>query len=232
MDYYIYNSENDLYTMIRNHVISLELQPGEMFSEGSMASKLNASRVTVRESITQLHDEGYIEVFPQKGTFVTKIDMKRIKQAVYAHTVLEQEIIEEIMDRGITEIELGIIKGALEEQKAAEKQGDMIQLVLKEYQIMYQLSAFCEKEFIWDFFRKMDSDLLRSQYLQHCTYSSQDQMSSGASIEHSLLENRLQVDNFIRGDKGAAILNCVNRLARVMWQAEMMKGIYPQYFTG
>lgn len=232
MNYSIYNSENDLYTMIRNHVISLELQPGEMFSEGSMSSKLNASRVTVREAITQLHEEGYIEVFPQKGTFVTQIDMKRIKQAVYAHTVLEQEIIEEIMDRGFSEIELEIVEGILKEQKEAEMQEDMIGVVLKEYQIMYQLSTFCEKEFIWDFFRKMDSDLLRSQYLHHCTYSSQVQMSSGASMEHSILENRLQIDNFIRGDKGAAILNCVNRLARVMWQAEMMKGIYPQYFIG
>jgi len=232
MDYYIYKSENDLYTMIRNQVISLELQPGEMFSEGSMASKLNTSRVTVREAITQLHDERYIEVFPQKGTFVTKIDMKRIKQAVYAHTVLEQEIIEEIMDRGITEVELEMLKKVLEEQKIAEKQRDVLHLVLTEYQIMYQLSVFCEKEFIWNFFQKMDSDLLRVQYLQNYTYNYQGQMSSGASIEHSLLENRLQVDNFIRGDKGAAILNCVNRHARVMWQAEMMKGIYPQYFTG
>jgi len=232
MDYYIYKSENDLYTMIRNHVISLELQPGEMFSESSMASKLNASRVTVREAITQLYDEGYIEVFPQKGTCVTQIDIKKIKQAVYAHTVLEQEIIEEIMERGITEVELEMLKKVLEEQKIAEKQRDVLHLVLTEYQIMYQLSVFCEKEFIWDFFQKMDSDLLRVQYLQNYTYNYQGQMSSGASIEHSLLENRLQVDNFIRGDKGAAILNCVNRHARVMWQAEMMKGIYPQYFTG
>lgn len=228
----IFDLENDLYTMIRNHIISFALQPGEMFSETSMASRMNAGRVTVREVITQLHDEGYIEVFPQKGAFVTKIDIKRINQALYAHTVLEQEIIEEIMDRGITKAESGVIKGLREDHKKDAAENEVLDTVLREYQIMYHLSVFCEKKFIWDLFQRMDADLLRVQYLHHYTYNYQMQMSSYTSAEYALLENSMQIDNLLRGDKGAAILNCANRHARVMWQAEMIKGIYPQYFTG
>lgn len=223
------SSSNDLYLTIRNHIISMDLKPGEMFSENMIAAKMNAGRVTVREAITRLHDEGYIEVFPQKGTEVTMLDMERIKQAAYAHTVLEQAVIDEIMERGITESELKLLRDVLDEQQEIMKHSNILDVMLKEYQIMYHISAFCGRQYIWEFFNSMDCDLLRIQYLQHSTFNYQIQTLS--SIENLVLESRLLVDNLERGEKGAAVLICSNRYTKAMWQADMLKSIYPQYFS-
>lgn len=200
-----------------------------MFSENMIAAKMNAGRVTVREAITRLHDEGYIEVFPQKGTEVTMLDMERIKQAAYAHTVLEQAVIDEIMERGITESELKLLRDVLDEQQEIMKHSNILDVMLKEYQIMYHISAFCGRQYIWEFFNSMDCDLLRIQYLQHSTFNYQIQTLS--SIENLVLESRLLVDNLERGEKGAAVLICSNRYTKAMWQADMLKSIYPQYFS-
>lgn len=223
------SSSNNLYLTIRNHIISMDLKPGEMFSENTIAAKMNAGRVIVRESITRLNHEGYIEVFPQKGTVVTKLDMERIKQASYAHTVLEQAVIDEIMERGITESELELLRDVLEEQQEIMKHSNILDVMLKEYQIMYHISAFCGRQYIWEFFNSMDCDLLRIQYLQHSTFNYQIQTLS--SIENLVLESRLLVDNLERGEKGAAVLICSNRYTKAMWQADMLKSIYPQYFS-
>lgn len=233
MNFYLESQDekDKLYQRIRNHIISLELKPGEMFSEASIAEKLDAGRVAVREVITQLNDEGYVEVFAQKGTFVSRIDLEKIRQAVYAHTVLEQAVIEEVMTRGLTGQELTILREVLEEQKAAKEQENIIGVILKEYQIMYHLSDFCDRSFIWDFFKTLDCHLLRVQYLQHSTFAYQMQMSSLTNIENALVESRLLIDNLARGDKGAAILSCSNRYTKIMWQADMIRSIYPQYFS-
>ncbi|HIU75650.1 MAG TPA: GntR family transcriptional regulator [Candidatus Pelethocola excrementipullorum] len=232
MNSYIDNisPNDDLYLTIRNYIISMELEPGEMFSENTIAAKLNVGRVTVREAITRLHDEGYIEVFPQKGTVVTMLDVERIKQAAYAHTVLEQAVIKEIMERGITESELELLRDVLEEQQKVMEHSDMLHVMLKEYQIMYHISAFCGRQYIWEFFNSMDCDLLRIQYLQHSTFNYQ--MQTLSSLENMVLESRLLVDNLERGEEGAAILICSNRYTKAVWQADVLKSIYPQYFSG
>lgn len=234
MDTYLvsYHTEDDLYKVIRNQIVALDFKPGEMFSETSIAAKLDAGRVAVREVITQLQDEGYVDVYPQKGTFVAKIDLDKIKQAVYAHTVLEQAVIEEILKKGLTEQETELLSEILDEQKEEKEKNNIIGVILKEYQVMYHLSDFCGRSFIWDFFKTLDSHLLRVQYLQHSTFAYQMQMSSLTNLENSILESRMLIDNLARADVGASVLICSNRYTKIMWQAEMIKSIYPQYFSG
>jgi Transcriptional regulators len=226
-----YSDKENLYRKIRDDIIFLDIKPGERFSETSIATKLKAGRVAVREAITQLNEEGYVEVLPQKGTFVAKINLEKIKQAAYAHTVLEQAIVEEILNRGLSKSEIDLLKNTLKAQKQEKEQNHIMNVILKEYQILYHLSTFCDRGFVWEVFRTLDSHLLRIQYLQYSTFVYQMQMSSLTNIENSVLESSMLIDNIMRGDKGNSLLIMSNRYTRIMWQAEMMKSIYPQYFS-
>ena len=90
------DSRNDIYSFLRNQILSLVIEPGEMLSENSLSSQMSVSRALVRDALARLTEEGYIVVYPQRGTVVTMIDPERIKQSVHTHIVLEQAVIEEV----------------------------------------------------------------------------------------------------------------------------------------
>lgn len=52
--------------------------PGQDISETTIAATLDISRVPVREAIIRLQNEGYLDIFPKKGTFVAKYSFHEI----------------------------------------------------------------------------------------------------------------------------------------------------------
>ena len=58
---------------LKTKILSGELNPGEMLpSENDFARQYNTSRVTVRQSLQMLENEGFIYVYHGKGYFVAK----------------------------------------------------------------------------------------------------------------------------------------------------------------
>ena len=108
------DSRNDIYSFLRNQILSLVIEPGEMLSENSLSSQMSVSRALVRDALARLTEEGYIVVYPQRGTVVTMIDPERIKQSVHTHIVLEQAVIEEVCRQGLTPEQKALLEESLE----------------------------------------------------------------------------------------------------------------------
>jgi GntR family transcriptional regulator, rspAB operon transcriptional repressor len=53
------------------------------------------SRSPVRVAVTRLAEDGLIEIFPQRGTFVAPIKMKQVREAQFARSALEVALAEE-----------------------------------------------------------------------------------------------------------------------------------------
>lgn len=80
--------------VIRENIINLELKPGTMISEQDIANELNLSRTPVHEAMQELSTTKIIEILPQRGSYVSKIDMDRVDEAVFMRTTLESAIAE------------------------------------------------------------------------------------------------------------------------------------------
>lgn len=223
---------NEVYGILKNQILSLTVKPGEMLSENSLSAQMNAGRPMVRDALSQLTEEGYTVVYPQKGTAVTLIDMERIRQAVYTHLVLEQAVIREICQRGLDEEELAYLQEVLVLQKREDSRNDALSLIMTEQQFHYALTSLCGRESMWDLFRTLDCDLLRINHLEYSTFNYNIYMSSLTSWENRQVENRLMLDNIRKGDAEAANLICSNHYNTVLWNAESLRAIYPQFFSG
>ncbi|MBQ5426063.1 MAG: GntR family transcriptional regulator [Pseudobutyrivibrio sp.] len=93
-----YNSETAReYAMraITENIISIDLEPGQLISENEIASFLGVSRTPVRESIQELNKAALIEIYPQRGSYVSLIDSKYVEEAVFLRKVLDIAVIEE-----------------------------------------------------------------------------------------------------------------------------------------
>lgn len=78
-----------VYSVLRQAIIVSELEPGAALSENELASRIGVSRTPVREALIKLAGEGFIEIYPQLGTFVSKIRGSDVAQLQFMRQTLE-----------------------------------------------------------------------------------------------------------------------------------------------
>lgn len=85
--------------VIKEKLISLEIKPNTMMSEKEIASELNLSRTPIREAMIELSKSQIIQIIPQKGCYVPKIDYNLVNESRFIRLQLEKGIIEELCNR-------------------------------------------------------------------------------------------------------------------------------------
>jgi len=88
---------------IKENIVSLDLAPGMGISENEIAKELGLSRTPVRESIQELSKASVIEIFPQRGSYVSRIDPARVEEARFLRKVLDSAVIEVACDMATAE---------------------------------------------------------------------------------------------------------------------------------
>lgn len=82
------------FRILKDNIISLELEPGTAISENELAMELGISRTPVREAIIDLAKNSIIETYPQRGSYVSLIDPKMVEEARFLRRVLDTAVIE------------------------------------------------------------------------------------------------------------------------------------------
>ena len=75
--------------VLRMNIMTFRLKPGEPLSEIEIAKLFQMSRTPVHEAITTLHNDWLIEIFPQRGTQVSRIDPALVKEGYSTRLRLE-----------------------------------------------------------------------------------------------------------------------------------------------
>ena len=78
--------------VLKENIISLELKPGTPISENELAAELGISRTPVREAIIDLARANVIETYPQKGSFISKIDPKMVEEARFLRQITDTAV--------------------------------------------------------------------------------------------------------------------------------------------
>lgn len=74
---------------VRDMIVSLELAPGAVIDERALVDRLGIGRTPVREALRRLAVENLIEVFPRRGMFVTKVEIRDLASLSEVRTTLE-----------------------------------------------------------------------------------------------------------------------------------------------
>ena len=82
----------DIYGILKEKIQFLEMKPGERIIEAELSEQYGVSRTPVREALKRLEEEGFVDIYPQRGTYVSLIDMKLVKEMAYMRHILENEI--------------------------------------------------------------------------------------------------------------------------------------------
>lgn len=85
----------DVYSAIREMILSFELYPGGRVTETELAELFLVSRTPVREALLRLENEGYLTVRPKQGCFIKQIDIEELSEYYKVRTALELAAVED-----------------------------------------------------------------------------------------------------------------------------------------
>ena len=77
---------------IRAAILEGVLPAGSRIDQNRLASDLNVSLVPVREALKKLEGEGFVQIIPRRGAFVTEASLKDMEDLYFARNILEGEV--------------------------------------------------------------------------------------------------------------------------------------------
>ena len=83
------NLKEKAYDIIKKRIINGEYLPGQMLNEKQIIEEINVSRTPFREAINALSKENLVNIFPNRGMFVSEITIKDIADLYTVRAELE-----------------------------------------------------------------------------------------------------------------------------------------------
>lgn len=79
--------------------MNMTLEPGVSVSVQKLSERYGVSRTPVREAIVRLQQSGLVEIYPQRKTVVSKIDLKRVCEEWFIRKSLETAVVDRFIRR-------------------------------------------------------------------------------------------------------------------------------------
>ncbi|HZH58880.1 MAG TPA: GntR family transcriptional regulator [Metabacillus sp.] len=159
-----YSTRDFVYEVLRENIISLKLEPGRNISEKEISEWLQVSRTPVREAFVKLTQEELLEVYPQRGTFISLIDMYHVEEARFIREHLERAAVrvacENFSNEHILKLEANITM-----QKLCVEEKNYTKLFELDEEFHYTITMGCGKERIWAVIQQMNAHLNRIRML-------------------------------------------------------------------
>lgn len=205
------------YECIRESIVKLKYAPGQALSEQLVSSDLGISRTPVREVFIQLKKDGLVDIYSQRGTYVSYINIRRITEAFFTRTAIETAIIRELAEvidqNGLELLDEIIIKQ--EESHIREEFFEYDTLLHKSF---YNLT---DHQVVWSWMNNLTVDADRCRYLD---------LANGYRIDELIVQHR-QIVGLIKGKKvDLAVEMLEEHLNEIHETINKLKRKYPEYF--
>lgn len=154
------------YRVIRYFILNLHLPPGRKMNEVELAEALDISRTPVHDTLNKLSRKNLVEVIPQKGAFVSKIDTGRIEHTLWIHNQLGTAMLKNIFVRNVKRPQFDILYLTLQQLEEYLIHDDFSQsarIITEYYRLLYELGG--KMDYIWESVQIASMDLQRFLYL-------------------------------------------------------------------
>lgn len=215
-------SKQEAYQQLRADIMNLKLEPGRSISETEIGTLFNISRTPVREILQKLTEENLIEIYPQIGSFISKIDLKIVDDAVFLRELCEKEMIRFSMQRSDKTVLIRDLKKNIAFQQInynyQEDFYEFFQLDNTFHEIIY---AFNERDNIWKNIGKLTTHYDRLRLLD----------AADRNHQKRTIEEHIKIIQIIEDAREDCIETTVlTHLEKYKSIIDRLKEKYPTYF--
>ena len=133
------------FRIIKDNIISLDLIPGSMVSENELSAELGLSRTPVREALIELSKSQVVEIYPQKGIYISLIDTELVEEDRFLRLVLENAMVKMACDVA-TDEDLVSLEANLKLQDFYLQNPSPNKLLQLDNEFHHLLFSICKKE--------------------------------------------------------------------------------------
>src|SRR5665648_34692 len=209
-----------VYRLLKLNIINLTLPPGQSISEQDIAEQLNVSRTPVREAFIKLSQENILVIIPQKGTYVSLIDIDQVEESKFARELLEREVIKQA-STAFPDEEMFQLQSYVAQQELC--------IIEKNYHKFFELDEkmhgtifkVCKKARIWSMLQQMNAHYNRARMLN---------LSVGFDWDQLIHHHKELLRAIREKDQDLARLTIDRHLNKVIVDLEYMRAEYGHYF--
>ena len=209
-----------IHRKLRDDILALKLRPGEALSEKKLGEQFGVSRTPVREAVLRLSDEKLVDVFPQSGTYVSRIPLQAVKEANIIRKALEETAIRHAA-RHATPETLAPVRAALALQRRHMRAKDATGFHAADEEFHAAIADVAGLPGLWTIVRqaKMQVDRCRMMTLPE-----------PGRMAKVIAEHEAILDALAARDMRKAT-HCINdHLSRVLVDADALSRLHPDYF--
>lgn len=134
------------YQELEERIVTLQLQPGEILSEGQLVEALEIGRTPVREALQRLAREGLVVVMPRRGIAVSEIDIKKQLELLKVRRELERLMVRLAAERS-RPAEREQFANVAQGMRAAARQADDVAFMRLDRELNLLVSTACRNEY-------------------------------------------------------------------------------------
>lgn len=210
-----------MFRLLRGRILRGELAPGTRLSEAEIALFYGTSRQPVREAFIRLAEASLIEIRPQRGSYVSRIDVAAVISAQFVREAVEADIVRRAAALA-TPADLADLEAMLDGQADVVALEDPQPFISSDEAFHRRLAEIAGQGGGWDFLQPLKTQMDRVRHL------------SARSFPRPALvgQHRDIVDAIRAGDADAAEQLMRHHLRRILADLPAVAEALPAYFEG
>jgi GntR family transcriptional regulator, rspAB operon transcriptional repressor len=158
------NIPKQVYELLREKILSIELEPGASINERRLTKWLGVSRTPIREAIRRLADNGLISIVPHVGTSVSLISAKRIRELYLIRSSLECAVTRLAAER-FDEPSAKMLLDLIDQQTATLEGPDFVRHVAVDNEFHRSIAGIGGLTLAWEILQKVMIEVTRLRHL-------------------------------------------------------------------
>lgn len=189
--------KSEIIQILKSEILDLTLQPGSFLSEATLTERFHLSRTPIRDILKQLEKEGYIKIYPQKGSIVSYIDLQSVEQIIYLRTTLEKDIFKTLRSNFTITMFHQLMSILKLQETCIQDQTSISSFLVHDDNFHRTCFKYVGREFLWDLIQQFNVHYLRYRNLNMRNHNKLTSLIE----EHKMLINYFQGNEDMDIDK-------------------------------
>lgn len=206
--------------ILRSRIIRNDLQPMSRLSEPELAREYNVSRQPVREAFITLVNEGLLEIRPQRGTFIKRIDYKSVLNGRFVREAVEADIVRKLA----SDPDAGLVRDlrAQIKQQSRVAEGNANAFIELDERFHRTLARAADVAESWEYLDSIKSQMDRVRFISNEEFP----------VTRLVKQHERVVDMIEDGNVASAEEAMRAHLREILKSLPKIQAMYPQYFEG
>ena len=135
------------YEHIKEKILTGQLPPKADISEKQIQDELGISRTPVHEALKRLEDDGFVETYPRKGTFVTDVTLETVRDLYETRLLIEPAITRSAVDLASRE-GMEDLRRRLLDERPFQAREDIYAVMALDTELHTTVASYCSNGFL------------------------------------------------------------------------------------